>query len=169
MGGSSSFVKVTSAPSDWSGTYLIVYEAGKVAFDGSRTTLDAVSNTINVTISNNTIAATDALKKSTFTIAKSGSSYTVKSSSGYYIGSTSDKNNLLSNKTTQYTNTISLNSDGSVNIVSSGKAVLRYNASSGQYRFRYFKSSTYTGQKAICLYQLVETAGTVSKYYTTLK
>ena len=169
MGGSSSFVKVTSAPSDWSGTYLIVYEAGKVAFNGAATSLDSVSNTVTVTINSGKISATDTLKKSTFTIAKSGSSYTIKSASGYYIGSTSDKNNLLSNKTTKYTNTISLNSDGSVHIVSSGKAVLRYNASSGQYRFRYYKSGSYSNQKAICLYQLVETAGTVSTYYTILK
>ena len=32
------FEKVTSTPSDWSGYYLIVYESGKLAFDGSRTT-----------------------------------------------------------------------------------------------------------------------------------
>ena len=29
-----SFTKVTSAPTDWSGTYLIVSEASKVAFKG---------------------------------------------------------------------------------------------------------------------------------------
>ena len=45
------FVKVTSVPLDWSGEYLIVYEAGNVAFDGSLTTLDAASNTVPVTIS----------------------------------------------------------------------------------------------------------------------
>ena len=168
MGGSSSFVKVTSAPSDWSGTYLIVYEDGKVAFDGSRTTLDAVSNTINVTISNNTIAATDALKKSTFTIAKSGSNYTLKSASGYFVGQTTNANGLKSSTSSSYNHTITMNSDKTINFVSGG-AYLRYNASSGQYRFRYYKSGSYTSQKAICLFQLVETAGTVSTYYTTLK
>ena len=45
------FVKFTSVPLDWSGEYLIVYEAGNVAFDGSLTTLDAASNTVPVTIS----------------------------------------------------------------------------------------------------------------------
>ena len=39
------WTKVTSAPDDWSGDYLIVYEAGNVAFDGSLKTLDAPSNT----------------------------------------------------------------------------------------------------------------------------
>ena len=153
-----SYVKVTSAPSDWSGDYLIVYEAGKVAFDGSRTTLDAASNTITVAISNGEIEATDAINKAKFTIAKSGNSYTIKSASGYYVGQSSNANGLKSSKTTTYNNALSINADGSVNFVSGG-AYLRYNASSGQYRFRYYKSSSYTGQKAIALYKYTEAAG----------
>ena len=144
------YVKVTSAPADWSGTYLIVYESGNVAFNGALTTLDAASNTVNVTISDDKIEANDATKAASFTINASGH---IQSASGYYIGQTSDANGLKSSETTTYENTLSLNSDGTVNIVS-GKAYLRYNASSGQYRFRYFKSSTYTNQKAIALYKL---------------
>lgn len=144
------YVKVTSAPTDWSGTYLIVYESGNVAFNGELTTLDAASNTVNVTISDDKIKADDATKAASFTINASGH---IQSASGYYIGQTSDVNGLKSSKTTTYENTLSLNSDGTVNIVS-GNAYLRYNASSGQYRFRYFKSSTYTNQKAIALYKL---------------
>ena len=155
-GGNKKFVKVTSAPSDWSGTYLIVYEAGKVAFDGSRTTMDVSSNTQSVTISNGEIAATDAMMKITFDIAKNGSAYTIKSKSEYYIGNNSNSNSLASSTSTKYDNTISLNSDNSAHIVGKGTSVLRYNANSGQTRFRYFKSSTYTGQKAIHLYKLVE-------------
>ena len=37
------YTKVTAAPADWSGEYLIVYEDAGFIFDGSRTTLDAVS------------------------------------------------------------------------------------------------------------------------------
>ena len=150
------FVKVTSAPSDWSGTYLIVYETGKVAFDGSCTTLDAVSNTKSVTITNDEIEATDAMMAISFTIAKSGSNYTVKSKSGYYIGNNSNLNDLSASTSTKFENTISLNSDKSAHIVGKGTSVLRYNATSGQTRFRYFKSSTYSGQKAIHLYKLVD-------------
>ena len=150
------YVKVTSAPTDWSGKYLIVYEDGKVIFDGSRTTMDDVSNTQSVTISDNAIMADNSYS---FTIAKDDSNYTVQSASGYYIGQTSNANGLVSSKTTTYTNTISLNDDGSVNFVSGG-AYLRFNATSGQTRFRYFKSGTYTNQKAICLYKLEENTGT---------
>lgn len=144
------YVKVTSAPTDWSGTYLIVYEDGKIAFDGNLTTLDAVKNTVDVTIKDGKIEATDAMKASQFTINAIGH---IQSASGYYIGQTSNANGLKSNKTTTYTNTFSLNTDGTVNVISGG-AYLRYNATSGQERFRYYKSSSYTEQKAISLYKL---------------
>lgn len=149
------YEKVTSAPADWSGEYLIVYEAGNVAFDGSLTTLDAVSNTVSVTITNNEIEYTDALANSKFTIAAVDGGYSIQSASGYYIGQTSNANGLKSSEDTAYPNTISLNNDGTVTIISGG-AYLRYNATSGQTRFRYFKSSTYSSQKAITLYKLAE-------------
>ncbi len=153
-----SYVRVTEAPSDWSGTYLIVYEAGSVVFDGSLTLLEAANNNVSVTITDGVIIAAD-LNTKTFTIAKSGNNYTVQSASGYYIGCTADGNKLQASTSTQFTNTISLNIDGSAHIVGSGKAVLRYNATSGDCRFRYYKSNDYTNQKAIHLYKLMEATG----------
>lgn len=144
------YVKVTSKPTDWSGDYLIVCDAGGVAFNGSLTDLDVVGNTVNVAIAGGKIEATDAMKARQFTIDANGY---VKSASGYYIGQTSDANGLESNETKTYENTLSFNGDGTVNMVSGG-AYLRYNSASNQNRFRYFKSSTYTGQKAITLYKL---------------
>lgn len=149
------YEKVTAAPSDWSGEYLIVYESGKVAFNGGLTSLDAVGNKISVTIADNKIEANATTSAAAFTISKSGSNYIVKSKSGYNIGQTSNANGLKSNKTTTYSHTISINSDKSVNLISGG-AYLRYNANSDQIRFRYYKSSSYTGQKAIHLYKYVE-------------
>ena len=153
--GTPKFVKVTSAPSDWSGTYLIVYETGKVAFNGSLTTLDATSNTKAVTITNGEIEATDDMKAITFEIAKSGNNYTIKSKSGKYIGNNSNSNSLTSS-TSALNNTITFKSADEIDIKGSGGSYLRYNATSGQTRFRYFKSSTYSGQKAIQLYKLSE-------------
>lgn len=148
------WTKVTSAPDDWSGDYLIVYEAGSVAFDGSRTKLDAASNTQSVTITDNQIT-TDGCKFY-FTIEATTGGYIIKSASGYYIGRTTNGNGLDSNKSTTYTNTLSL-TGGDISIISGG-AYLRYNSASDQKRFRYFKSSTYTGQKAIHLYKKSEEA-----------
>ena len=154
------FVKVTEDQADWSGTYLIVYEdAGKV-LDGSLTTLDAVSDYQTFEITDGKIEATDAAKAVAFTIEKSGDAYTIKSASGYYIGNTGNKNKLLSSTGTQYQSTIALNAEGAVDVVAvNGGTYLRFNASSVAQsgdRFRYYKSSSYTSQKAITLYKLVE-------------
>lgn len=161
---SAKFEKVTSTPSDWSGQYLIVYEDESFIFDGSLTTLDAVNNYSTVTINNETITTTTELESNVFTISSVDGGYTIKSSSGYYIGQTSNANGLQSNNITTYTNTLSLNSDKTVNIISSG-TYLRFNTTSGQDRFRYYKSSSYTNQKAICLYKKV--GGEETKTETT--
>ena len=74
------YIKVTEVSDDydWSGKYLIVYEGGSVAFDGSRTTLDATSNTQKVTIENNTITR-DSNEAYYFTIAKNDDgTYTIR-------------------------------------------------------------------------------------------
>lgn len=143
------FVKVTATPADWSGIYLIVYEKGNVAFDGSLSSLDAVGNEVKVTIANNEIAYTEDLAKSTFEIAKNGTSYSIKSASGSYIGRTATSNGLTTSKTTVYSNDISI-SNGTITIASSGGPKLQYYSQSGSQRFRYYA----TTQQAIQLYRL---------------
>ena len=145
------YVKVTSNDQLTSGIYLIVYEDGSLAFNGGLETLDAVGNSIEVEISDNVIPASTEVNAAAFTydaIAK-----TLKSASGFYIGITTDANGLSASSTTAYTNTLSINEAGNADIVSSGGAYLRYNSASNQTRFRYYKSSSYTGQKAIQLYK----------------
>ena len=41
---SATYTRVTADQADWSGEYLLVYEAGSLAFDGSLSTVDAVNN-----------------------------------------------------------------------------------------------------------------------------
>lgn len=147
------YVKVTTAPSDWSGEYLIVYEEGSVAFNGGLSTLDAAHNTIAVVMDNNKIVATDAVNAATFTIAKMESAdiYSIKAASGKYIGVTSYSNGLTSSETA-IGNSLALDADKNAVITvttSGGVMTLRYNSASDQARFRYFKS----GQKAIQLYK----------------
>ena len=145
------FVKVTNTNDLTSGEYLIVYKDGSLAFDGSLETLDAVSNTIDVTFANNKIQGTNEVLAAVFTIDASAG--TIQSASGMYIGQTSDANGLAASAETAYTNTISFDEEGNANIVSSGGAYLRYNSASNQTRFRYYKSSSYTSQQAIQLYK----------------
>lgn len=150
--GSGDYKKVTSALNEWSGEYLIVYEGGNAAFNGGLTTLDAANNYITVNIENETITANEITNAAKFTIAPTEGGYSIKSASGYYIGNTSNSNNLSSSQSTIYSNSIDYNNNN-INIISSGGSYLRYNSASNQNRFRYYKSSTYTEQKAIQLYK----------------
>lgn len=148
--GSGDWVKVTEAPSDWSGEYLIVYEEEEVAFDGSLSSLDAAGNTIAVSISKGVIASSPTVDASAFTIAKTTEGkYTVKSSSGYYIGTVSSSNGLASSQTTSYEHTLSMSGSNVAMRSDKGSNYLRFNNSSGQKRFRYYSS----GQKDIQLYR----------------
>ncbi len=171
------YEKVTSTDELVTGDYLIVYEATSVAFNGGLETLDAASNTINVTISNSKIESSTTVDAAIFTIDMSAK--TIKSASGKYIGISSYGNGLKTFDTGDAHDFITLNSDGSANIgknfTNKGQAVtmnLRYNKTSGQNRFRYFKDA---GQEAIHLYKRiasaadtrVETALSFGEGYTT--
>ena len=159
------YVKVTADADLTSGTYLIVYEDGALAFNGGLEVLDAAQNTIAVTIADGKIASSTAVDAATFTIDMTDG--TILSASGSYIGRTGDSNGLTYSDEAM-TNTISIDNDGNAVIVASGGAYLRYNASSGQERFRYFKSSTYHNQKAIALYKQEGSAPVVTVAAPTL-
>ena len=161
--GSGNYEKVTSTPSDWSGEYLIVYEAGKVIFNGSLDKPDVANNTLGVTISNGSISPTEAIEATRVTIAKSEKVYTILTTKGKYIGNASNSNSLSASDS-KLTNEISLNGSD-VTIKSSGGAHLRYNDASDQKRFRYIKSGSYTGQKAIQLYRKQGASSTT--YYSS--
>lgn len=152
-----SYVKVTSASDITAGQYLIVYEAGAVAMNGGLSKIDAVSNGVAVTITDGKIASTADIDSANFTIAVVEGGFSIQAAKGQYIGSTAaSKNELKESTTTAYVNTITLNTDGSAHIVASVGNILRYNSAADQARFRYFKAASYTGQKAIHLYKLVE-------------
>lgn len=153
------YVKVTSAPADWSGDYLIVRESIERAFNGSLETLDAANNYIDITIVDGKIAK-GSLAANQFTIAKVGATdnYTIKSASGKYIGRTATSNGLDASTSTEYTNTLAYSSDHVV-ITSSGGPTLQMN---GDTRFRYYASS----QQELQLYKL-GTAQMITYTYTT--
>ena len=73
---------------------------------------------------------------------------------GQYIYGTDGKNTLkFTDTAANAVNTITLSDTDGV-IITSNTSVLRFNVTSGQMRFRYFKASTYTNQQAIQLYKL---------------
>lgn len=149
--GATIYQKVTSgAVTD--GTYLFVYEAGGVALDGSLSDIDVVDNSIPVSPSDGVIASTTATNNASFTYDATAG--TLLGTSGNYIGHTGSKNTLdKSASSDAFSNTLSISS-GDVT-VQCGTYYLRYNATSGQTRFRYYGSST--SQDAIQLYKKVTT------------
>ncbi len=150
------FVKVTTAPTDWSGTYLIVNEDVNVALKGSLTA-DVASNGVSVTISSDEIKATDDLMTEVVTIAAVEGGYSVKTASGKYIYGIASSNKLNYSDTYKAAqlNTITLDPANGV-LMTSGTSILRYNSASDQERFRYFKPASYANQKAVQLYKLVK-------------
>lgn len=146
---SGSFEKVTTPLDDYSGTYLIVNEENEVAFNGGLESLDVNENNIGVDITNGVIMSNAETNSAVFTISKTTAAYSIRSSSGFYIGRTSGTAGLNANQTTVYDNYIGIDEEGNAVVAASDTIVLRYNSTSGQKRFRYYKGT----QKAIQLYK----------------
>lgn len=144
------YVKVEDTKDLEDGKYLIVYEDGAYAMSDASNEND---NLIEVTIDNNVITGTAAIDAVAFTFKKSTGS--LKGANGKYIGRSTDSNGMdISNS--ELSNTVSIDNNGDAQIVGSGNARLRLNTSAGSNGvFRFYKSSTYTGQKAVQLYKFV--------------
>lgn len=144
------YTKVTKAPADWSGTYLIVSEGDKLIMDGSLDKLDVEGHKVDVTITDSKITGDYA--KYAFTVEPMTGGYAIKSASGKYISGKSGSNKLNSGST-QSLNTIELTS-GKVIVTSDGTTLQYNNAAKNGTRFRYYKSQN---QQPISLYK-IETA-----------
>ena len=145
---SGDYVKVTSAPADWSGEYILVYEQSNTT-GYVWTGVDAASCYVSKPISNNTITDDGFI---TLTVAPMTGGYSIKVNGGVndgtYISGKSGENKLLFGNT-PVLNTLTFESN-SVKIVSN-TSVMRYN--SNDKRFRYYKSASYTNQQPIQLYK----------------
>ena len=148
------FEKVTAAPDDWSGEYILVYESS--ASEGYVWTgVDAANCYTSQTIAANKISA-DGLV--TISIAAMDGGYSVLvnggDNKGKYAGVTSFGNGLKFNATA-VKHRITIEQDGvklSALVKNSGKDTvmnMRFNTGNSDMRFRYYKS----GQKAIQLYK----------------
>ena len=148
------YQKVTSTDYIVDGTYLIVYEDGSLAFDGGLDGLDAVGNTIPVTIvGGDKIAVTEATAAATFFFDVTAG--TIQAANGKYIGVSTNSNGLKeAEDANTYFNTFAIDAEGNAVITASFDAStmsLRYNKGSNQTRFRYYANA---GQQPIALYKL---------------
>lgn len=154
---SSTFVKVTENKADWTGTYLIVYEAGQLAVNGAMLESSADNAPkVEVTINNNQIAYTEEIAKAAFEVTSAGSNkYYFKSTTNLYIGRTANKNGI-DISTSKLTNTINIviNTSGFTTYVYGESGCnLEYNPSLNYFRY-YTSTSGNSGD--IALYELVE-------------
>lgn len=151
--GESTYVKVTEAPTDWTGEYVLVYEnSATEAYVW--TGVDAVNGYESTTITDSKITLTPTAK---LNIAATTNGYSIQidggTNNGKYVGQLKNANGMQIKETT-LNNTISI-TDGTATIIS-GSAYMRFNNNSDQKRFRYYKSSSYTRQQAVQLYKLEE-------------
>ena len=136
---SAAYVKVSSALADWTGTYLIVWDNGAHATVSGKD----LSKTADVTISNNQILSTAAVDKAAVTVAKSGSSYSLKLPSGKYL-SMSTNGNQVSEATTAFNLTFTWTSNGVKIIGKDGAGNERAVMKNGSYYRGYKATSSYT-------------------------
>ena len=159
------FKKVTSAPSDWSGYYLIVYETNNIALDGSLSDMNVSKNTISVTITTvqdvKTISSDATTNASKFAFSAITGGYSIRSASGKYIGRTANSNGIDQHATTAYLNTISYSS-GTTITSSAGPTLQCWYQGGGtpNWKIQYYSST----QNAIQLYKQEVTS--TDGYYT---
>lgn len=145
------YVKVTTAPNDWSGTYLMVCDTKKMALSGISTTSTKYGIGTAVDITDNKIEATETLASYQVVLSpgSTSDSYLMKFNGSYLYWSSG--NSLATNTSNNAnTNWLLSVSEGNVTIKNckDNKRVIGWNASSP--RFACYTSS----QTAIQLYKL---------------
>ena len=165
-GETGTYFKVTENQDDWSGEYLLVYEVSDSAsyvFNSSLSKLDNANNYVEVSHESDSITTQ---RDYAVTVEAVEGGYVMRSASGSYLYAPSENNTIetSTNKSTaaQYPITFAVQTDG-VDIALGSGPHMRFNANGDQMRFRYYKSTTYTGQQPVTLYKLDgESGGTVT-------
>ncbi len=151
--GQTTYEKVSSAPTDWTGEYLLVFEA-----DASTaycwTGVDGASCYTELAIDDNTITADEAV--SLDIVAMEGG-YSIQviggTNDGKYIYGQSGSNTIKFGDEPTW-NTFEY--DGESVLITSFTSVMRFNNNSGNLRFRYFKAASYAAQQPVQLYKKTE-------------
>ena len=142
---------VTTAPTDWSGSYLFAYVNGTSAYVYNGTDSGA-NNGVSATISSNKISSASGM--AVIEVASVTGGYSLKvvggTNNGKYL-SGGTKNGTTFN-TSAVANSLSMNTDGTVKINNNTSTSFQFNSASDQQRFRYFTSA----QKGVKLFKKVE-------------
>ena len=168
----SAYVKVTSEPASWDGTYLFVDESAGKAFAAFS---DVSNYAVNVTVSNGRIAATDDIARYALTVSDAGvdhanvsgqraynvintdGKYVFYSSSAIQIQDTNTRTNSYSSSATTYYHAFKY--DNGVQVLSSGNSS-GYNKYYLGYSSNAFGYSSGSDTRRIQLYKLDGEGGT---------
>lgn len=143
--GEDTYTKVTTAPSDWSGTYVIVADESNVIFTG-KSGSNNYGGYASVTISNNSVTGNFSAYE--VEVEASGSYYSIKhKNSSNYLGWTSGNNLYFSTNTPSADTYRWVLSTSSILNANDNNRKLQYN--SGSPRFACYTSS----QKVAYLYK----------------
>ena len=149
--GNGDYVKITTAPADWSGEYLLVYENNATS-GYVWTGVDAANCCQEAAITEYSIEDDGFV---TIIIAPMSGGYSIRinggTNDGKYINGQSGSNTIKFG-TSAALNTLEYVSDWVK--ITSNTSVMRYNTDGN--RFRYYKSGTYTQQQPIQLYKKAE-------------
>ena len=130
------YVKVTSAPADWTGDYLLVYESDSKIL--SSISSKNIGETLDVSFNSDNTISWEDYKAYNIAIAKSGDGYTLDLNNSGYLGWSSGNSltcTLAESVTDYFRWTLSLDSKGNVlisNLKESGRTIW-YNPSSPRF------------------------------------
>ncbi len=129
------YKKVTSAPADWSGTYLIVCEDAGVALTGSGNDATSIKKGTVVTISDSKIAQNNAMNAICVSIESNVTcGYLVKTQTDYYIyhtdSASEDHFKATTNSGTADNYNVSFEISDGLLVFKTGSGYLRYNKTS---------------------------------------
>ena len=157
---SGAYVKVTTAPSVFNGSFLIVYEADGRVFNASASDIDTSQNYITCSIENHRIADSAAVEAAAVTIHRvSGKPYySIQLPNGKYIGNLGSGSgiNLTMTLAEAYANNITFNAqERTVTIQNTaGNYSFKFNVGSASNRFSYYDTESANGNlREFCLYR----------------
>lgn len=157
---SGGYLKVTTAPAVFNGSYLIVSESNGCAFNASAAEIDSSQNFISVNIADHHIDASAAADAAAVTIRRvSGKPYySIQLQNGKYFGNLGSGSgiNVTATLTEPYANSLAFNSqDQTVSIVNTaGNYAFRFNSSFASNRFSYYDTAKANSNlHSVCLYR----------------
>lgn len=149
------YEKIESTSSLTDGNYIIACEYASIAFNGGLSQADLFASNNNVSISTYLDTTTNRIESNATTdgliFTYNATKKTLKSASGYYIGTNSSSASISANETTKYQVNITFSAEGDALIASATQSAMVLQVYQSK-NFKFYSSS----QKPVQLYKLMD-------------